>query len=94
MDLFKSLGTNFDISEELLENVEKYVCRLYRQLSVDSVNEARFCLFSIGKYKEDTMPCTRDMYHVPCTLCNIHCVQYIKLQFGKVHFCRRYQLHR
>ena len=61
MDLFKSLGTNFDISKGLLENDKKYVCRLYGQLSVDTVNEARFCLFSIGKYKEDTMPCTRDV---------------------------------
>ena len=61
MHLFKSLGTNFDVSEELLGNIEKYVCRLYGQISVDTVNEARFCLFSIGKYREDTMPCTRNV---------------------------------
>ena len=52
-------------------NVEKYVCRLYGQFSVDTVNEARFCLFSIGKYREDTMPCTRNVL-IQHTLCAVY----------------------
>ena len=49
------------VSTTLFRDIEKYVCRLYGQLSTDDVNLARFNLFSIGQYAEDTMPCTKDV---------------------------------
>ena len=41
--------------------MEKFTCRLYGQLAVDDVNLARYNIFSIGQFGEDTMPCTKDV---------------------------------
>jgi hypothetical protein len=43
----------------LEQELEVFVCRLYKQ-DVDTVNDARFKLFCLGKYAGNQMPCTKD----------------------------------
>ena len=49
------------VSTALFRDIKKYVCRLYGQLSTDDVHLARFNLFSIGQYAENTMACTKNV---------------------------------
>ena len=61
LSAFKSLGSTCTVTQELFQYIEKYVCVLYRQLCDDHASIARFSLFSIGQYSENTMPCTKDV---------------------------------
>ena len=58
---FQSFGQTYTVAEVLFRDIQKFVCRLYGQLSTDDVNHARFNLFSIGQFAENTMPCTKDV---------------------------------
>lgn len=49
-DIFAGLGSAESLSVEEIEEIEKFVCQLYGQKRLSSVNEARFELFQ-KKYK-------------------------------------------
>ena len=44
-----------------LKNLKGLTCHLYGQYSVDDINLARYNIFSIGQFGENTMPCTKDV---------------------------------
>ncbi|XP_028407266.1 uncharacterized protein LOC114529889 [Dendronephthya gigantea] len=56
LDGFSSLGEELDVSEEVCAILEKYVCNLYGQPDVSSVNEARYKMFKLGKCSEESLP--------------------------------------
>lgn len=58
---FETLGRTYDVTQELHKQLEKFTCHLYGQHAVDDVNLARYNIFSIGQFGEDTMPCTKDV---------------------------------
>lgn len=60
---FKSLGTSWDVSEELYSNMESFVCRMYAPLSsVCDVNDLRYLLFCTkrGEVESSLLPPCRD----------------------------------
>ena len=57
---FANLGSSFTPSWALVNALELFVCRLYKQQMTTKVDEARFKIFSLGKYGADQMPCTKD----------------------------------
>jgi hypothetical protein len=57
---FANFGSCFTPDSDLVNALEVFVCRLYKQQNSNKVDEARFKMFSIGKYGPDQMPCTRD----------------------------------
>ena len=59
--MFKQLGSSYQVEDELFAQLEKYVCHLYNQPTVDEVNLARYNQFKLGQFSEDTMPCTRNV---------------------------------
>ena len=59
VDSFTNLGSCFTPSSNLEHELEVFVCHLYKQ-DVDTVNDARFKLFCLGKYAGNQMPCTKD----------------------------------
>jgi len=46
-DIFDKLGRSWDITEEMLSILEKFVCSLYGQKNCSSVNEARYIIFRL-----------------------------------------------
>ena len=59
--MFKQLGTSYQVENEIFAQLEKYVCHLYSQPSVDEVNLARYNQFKLGQFDDDSMPCTRNV---------------------------------
>ena len=57
---FTSLGSSFTPNSTMVNALELFVCRLYKQQTTNKVDEARFKIFSLGKYGADEMPCTKD----------------------------------
>lgn len=57
---FQRIGENFACSDDLLAEVEKFICALYKIKDCSKVNEARYELFKSGKFNEDSTPCTED----------------------------------
>ena len=57
---FGDLGSCFEPSPDILNALEVFVCRLYKQPTSTSVNEARLKIFGLGKYCVNQMPCTKD----------------------------------
>ena len=55
-----SLGMQHEVSEQLYDKLQAFVCHLYDQQSSDDVNEARFNLFRLGKHSEELLPKTKD----------------------------------
>uniref|UniRef100_UPI00358F3D52 uncharacterized protein n=1 Tax=Myxine glutinosa TaxID=7769 RepID=UPI00358F3D52 len=53
----KDLGEHFDIQLDLLE---VFVCKLYGQHSVTTINEARYNMFRLARKSEITMPPNQD----------------------------------
>ena len=62
----KDLGERFDINPDMAVSLEKFVCMLYGQNEVNTVNEARHNLFRLARKSEIGMPPNRDslMQHV------------------------------
>ena len=61
-DLYESFarfGCCFTPDSALVNALEVFVCHLYKQLTMDRVDEARFKIFSLRKYA-DQMPFTKD----------------------------------
>ena len=57
---FANFGSSFTPSVALVNALELFVCRLYKQQTSTKADEARFNIFSLGKYGADQMPCTKD----------------------------------
>uniref|UniRef100_UPI00358F73A3 uncharacterized protein n=1 Tax=Myxine glutinosa TaxID=7769 RepID=UPI00358F73A3 len=56
----KDLGEHFDIQLDLVAALEVFVCKLYGQHSVTTVNEARYNMFRLARKSEITMPPNQD----------------------------------
>jgi 5'-3' exonuclease len=54
------LGMQHDLSENLFNEVQKYVCHLYGQADCIDVNTARYNLFRLGKHSDELLPPTKD----------------------------------
>ena len=54
------LGDEFTVSEDILNDLEAYVCELYGQKDCLSVNEARVKMFKCGKYDDLSLPPNQD----------------------------------
>ena len=61
LDAFTELGQKFPPSRDLIQKIKCFVCHLYGNESVTSVNELRFMLFRGGKYEEESLPPTKDV---------------------------------
>ena len=59
---FRSLGNAFPPSEELVLQLNRFVCLLYRDKNSENVNKCRFSLFKSGKYLDDQLPPTCDSF--------------------------------
>ena len=60
---FESLGNELDVSGQVISILEKYVCHLYGQPKISSVNEARYQMFRLGKCSEESLPPNSDSLH-------------------------------
>jgi hypothetical protein len=60
---FESLGNELDVSDQVISILEKYVCHLYGQPKISSVNEARYQMFRLGKCSEESLPPNSDSLH-------------------------------
>ena len=62
---FEEIGDRFDLSDELVNDIERFVCRLYGdKQNTNSVNDQRYILFKNGKYAEEHLPPTKDVLHL------------------------------
>ena len=59
-ETFGELGMQHDLSENLFNEVQKYVCHLYGQADCIDVNTARYNLFRLGKHSDELLPPTKD----------------------------------
>jgi 5'-3' exonuclease len=57
---FKDLGERFDIDADMVISIEKFVCKLYGQKDVETVNEARYNMFRLARKSEIAMPPNQD----------------------------------
>ena len=53
---FKDLRERFDINPDTAISLEKFVCKLYGQKGIESVNEARYNMFRLARKSEIAMP--------------------------------------
>uniref|UniRef100_UPI00358E9E4F uncharacterized protein n=1 Tax=Myxine glutinosa TaxID=7769 RepID=UPI00358E9E4F len=56
----KDLGERFDIHPDMMEALETFVCKLYGQHNITTVNEARYNMFRLARTSEITMPPNQD----------------------------------
>ena len=56
----KDLGERFDIHPDMMEALETFVCKLYGQHNITTVNEARYNMFRLARMSEITMPPNQD----------------------------------
>ena len=61
MNTFNAVGHAFSYDDELLTQIEKFVCHLYNQANTNEVNKARLNIFRLGLFNEESMPCTKDV---------------------------------
>lgn len=57
---FSDLGENFDVEPATAASLESFVCKLYGQQNVTTVNEARYNMFRLQRKSEITMPPNKD----------------------------------
>ena len=57
---FKDLGERFDIDPDVVISLKKFVCKLYGQKDVETVNEARYNMFRLARKSEIAMPPNQD----------------------------------
>ena len=58
MDAFVSLGSTFSPSDDLVAQLNKFVCLMYGDKTSENVNKCRFALFKLGKCSDDMLPRT------------------------------------
>lgn len=61
--LLKSLGDEWNITQELHESIAKFVCRLYAQPTANSLTDARYNLFCNKTSSEKSIPPTEPALH-------------------------------
>ena len=66
LDTFSNLGASDVISEETMKNLKVFACRLFGDLTADSVNVAQYNLFKKGKFGEDCLPPNKDALRLHC----------------------------
>ena len=69
-DMFAGLGENLFITPDVYVNIENFVCHLYGNEAISSVNELRYLLFKGGKYAEEQLPPTLDALKQHLLRCN------------------------
>ena len=57
------LGDNYEVGKDLLKALEIFVCKLYGNKDVTSVNEIRYSMFKQAKKVENNMPPNCDSLH-------------------------------
>jgi len=61
VDAFKALGSKcFDLTDDTFEGLEKFVCHLYGQKSVTTVNDARYNMFRVKYTPDACLPPNQD----------------------------------
>lgn len=59
---FEEIGDSFNLSDQLVNDIERFVCRLFGDKNdINSVNDLRYILFKKGQYAEEHLPPTRDV---------------------------------
>ena len=53
---FEALADDLHLPENVITLLERYVCCLYGQENATNVNNARYRMFKLGKYTEDSLP--------------------------------------
>ena len=61
-DGFSSLVDELNLADEVFTILEKYVCHLYGQPNLLSVNEARYRMLTLGKSSEESLPNSDSLY--------------------------------
>ena len=62
-EAFATLGEDLRIPEHTVQLLEQYVCSLYGQEKANSVNDARYTMFKLGKCTEESLPPNFDSLH-------------------------------
>jgi len=61
--VFEELGTSWDMRDDLMQGLERFVCQLYGQ-DTDSVNDARHNIFQATCRTDYLLPPNRDCLHL------------------------------
>lgn len=77
VDTFASLGSTFPPSEDLVRQLNKFVCLVYGDKASENANKCRFTLFKSGKCSDDMLPPTCDSL-----VQHIYRANYIKQLYG------------
>ena len=63
MQTFKPLGCNWHLTKDLFQQLEKFLCCVFGQRNVSSVNTARFNIFHLtGKFDNNLPPCQNSLW--------------------------------
>ncbi|XP_070535408.1 uncharacterized protein [Ptychodera flava] len=57
---FQEIGTSWTVSDELMTQIESFVCELYGQGQCSNVNEARYNCFRLGSQNDGALPPNKD----------------------------------
>ncbi|XP_028391978.1 uncharacterized protein LOC114516648 isoform X2 [Dendronephthya gigantea] len=60
LDTLARLGDDFTVDEGIQKNLESLTCMLYGAKETESVNEARYNLFRMGKFSDESLPPNED----------------------------------
>lgn len=60
VDTFVSIGSTFSLSGDIVAQLNKFVCLLYRDKTSTNANGCRFALFKWGKCSDNMLPPTCD----------------------------------
>ena len=59
-EAFRQLGVEWDLSDDTLASLEKFVCYLYGQKNCDNINEARYNMLRLKFSSDATLPPNKD----------------------------------
>ncbi|XP_065649422.1 uncharacterized protein LOC136078186 [Hydra vulgaris] len=59
---FRGIGMSLDVSDDVVNGIQKFVCHLYGASKEDVVNKARYYLFKMGKSTEEILPPNYDSF--------------------------------
>lgn len=65
VDVFTQLGSNWALTDELMQSLEEFTCRLCAErLNITKVNELRYSLFRVkkGNFESGHPPCKDCLY--------------------------------
>ena len=66
MDAFVSFGSTFSPSDDLVAQLNNFVCLMYGDKTSEKVSKYRFTLLKLGKCSDDMLPptCERLLQHI------------------------------